>query len=395
MQLITVLLLSAVLCVPLAHRLRLGAIPGYLAAGLLVGPSGLNWVSDVPAIMSVSDSGVVMMLFVIGLELAPRRLWAMRREVFVVGAMQMLCCGVILGLVFGVILRHMAGMRWEVAVLCGLSLALSSTAVALRLLDERGMMSTGVGRSALGVLLFQDMAAIPMLMAAGLLGTGAQQVPSVWAILAAVVVIGAAYKLRLLDWAARTKLPEMFTAATLLVVLGSAQLFDAAGVSAGLGGFLVGVLMAKSRYRGQLEESIEPFKGLLLGLFFLAIGMSIDLSVVQRHWPYILLGVAMLLAVKMLVLHGMARALRLEARHRLLFAMLLAQGGEFSFAIFSEARDNGLMTALHRDVLSAIVALSMAVVPLMLRLSMHLFQGAKGDKQEPAALAVANAPSER
>jgi monovalent cation:proton antiporter-2 (CPA2) family protein len=368
MQIFVILLIAAVLCVPLAHRLKLGAIPGYLAAGLLVGPSGFNWINDVPVIMNVSESGVVMMLFVIGLELSPERLWRMRREVFVIGTLQMVFCGVVLGALFGLGLRNLVGLGIPASILCGLSLALSSTAVAMRLLDERSLEDTGVGRSALGILLFQDMAAMPMLIAAGLLGEGATQVPSGWSLLVAAAVIGVSYKLRLLDWAARTRLPEMFTASTLLVVLGSAYLFDAAGVSAGLGGFLVGVLLAKSRYRARMEETIEPFKGLLLGLFFLAIGMSINLEVVRAHWVYICMGVTTLIVVKGAILYGLARALRLDRRHQLMFAMMLAQGGEFSFAIFAEAQDNGLMSIAHRDVLSVIVAISMGVVPLMIRL---------------------------
>lgn len=368
MNLILILLLAAVLCVPLTQRLGLGAIPGYLVAGVLIGPSCLKLVTDVSDMVNVSQWGVVMMLFVIGLELAPRRLWAMRREVFALGAMQMLACGLLLGLVFGAALRHMAGMGWQAAVLCGLSLALSSTAVALRLLEERGLTRTPMGRSALGVLLFQDMAAIPMLVAAGLLGAGGASAPSFKEALVAVAVVAVAYRLRLLGWAAKAQLKELFTAAALLMVVGTAQLFDYAGLSAGLGGFLVGVLMAESRYRDELETAIEPFKGLLLGLFFVAIGMSVNLSVVADHWAFILAGVSALLAVKVAVLYGFARVLGLPRYHRLLFAMVLAQGGEFSFAIFNEAWDNHLMDLDQRDVLAVVVAVSMGVVPILIKL---------------------------
>jgi len=271
MDLILILLLAAVLCVPITQRLGLGAIPGYLIAGVLIGPSCLKLVTNVDTMISVSQWGVVMMLFIIGLELSPKRLWAMRSEVFVLGSLQMLACGLLLGLVFGAALRHLAGMEWQAAVLCGLSLALSSTAVALRLLDERTLTRTPLGRSALGVLLFQDMAAIPMLVAAGLLGSDGTSAPSFKEALIAVTVVAVAYRLRLLGWAAKAQLNELFTAAALLMVVGAAQLFDYAGLSAGLGGFLVGVLMAESRYRHDLEKAIDPFKGLLLGLFFLAI----------------------------------------------------------------------------------------------------------------------------
>ncbi|WP_447918112.1 cation:proton antiporter domain-containing protein [Achromobacter aegrifaciens] len=368
MNLILILLLAAVLCVPLTQRLGLGAIPGYLLAGVLVGPSCLRLVTNVDTMIDVSQWGVVMMLFIIGLELSPKRLWAMRNEVFVLGALQMLACGLVLALVFGAALRHLAGMEWQAAILCGLSLALSSTAVALRLLDERALTRTPLGRSALGILLFQDMAAIPMLVAAGLLGSDGASAPSFKEALIAVVVVAAAYRLRLLGWAAKAQLNELFTAAALLMVVGAAQLFDYAGLSAGLGGFLVGVLMAESRYRDDLEKAIDPFKGLLLGLFFVAIGMSVNLKVVANHWPFILVGVFALLLVKALILYGFSRFLGLPRYHRLLFALALAQGGEFSFAIFNEAWDNHLMNLEQRDLLSVIVAISMGVVPMLIKL---------------------------
>lgn len=397
MDLILILLLAAVLCVPITQRLGLGSIPGYLIAGVLIGPSCLKLVTNVDTMISVSQWGVVMMLFIIGLELSPKRLWAMRSEVFLLGTLQMLACGLLLGLVFGAALRHLAGMEWQAAVLCGLSLALSSTAVALRLLDERTLTRTPLGRSALGVLLFQDMAAIPMLVVAGLLGSDGTSAPSFKEALVAVAVVAAAYRLRLLGWAAKAQLNELFTAAALLMVVGAAQLFDYAGLSAGLGGFLVGVLMAESRYRHELEKAIDPFKGLLLGLFFLAIGMSINLTVVAVHWKFIIGGVAALLAIKALVLYGFARFLGLPRYHRLLFAVVLAQGGEFSFAIFNEAWDNHLMNLEQRDALSVVVAVSMGVVPVLIKLlervpenwggmaDLPMAEPVPGDAQRPSA----------
>jgi glutathione-regulated potassium-efflux system ancillary protein KefC len=397
MDLILILLLAAVLCVPITQRLGLGAIPGYLIAGVLIGPSCLKLVTNVDTMINVSQWGVVMMLFIIGLELSPKRLWAMRNEVFVLGSFQMLACGLLLGLVFGAALRHLAGMEWQAAVLCGLSLALSSTAVALRLLDERALTRTPLGRSALGVLLFQDMAAIPMLVAAGLLGADGTSAPSFKEALVAVAVVAVAYRLRLLGWAAKAELNELFTAAALLMVVGAAQLFDYAGLSAGLGGFLVGVLMAESRYRHDLEKAIDPFKGLLLGLFFLAIGMSINLAVVAVHWKLIIAGVAALLAIKALVLYGFARFLGLPRYHRLLFAMVLAQGGEFSFAIFNEAWDNHLMNLEQRDVLAVVVAVSMGVVPVLIKLLERVPESRGGMADLPTAEPVAidgQAPAE-
>ena len=385
MDLILILLLAAVLCVPVTQQLGLGAIPGYLIAGVLVGPSCLKLVTNVDTMIGVSQWGVVMMLFIIGLELSPKRLWAMRNEVFVLGSMQMLVCGLLLGVVFGAALRHLAGMGWQAAVLCGLSLALSSTAVALRLLEERGLTRMPLGRSALGLLLFQDMAAIPMLLAAGLLGSDGTSAPSFREALIAVVVVAVAYRLRLLGWAAKAQLNELFTAAALLMVVGAAQLFDYAGLSAGLGGFLVGVLMAESRYRDELEKAIDPFKGLLLGLFFVAIGMSVNLRVVEHHWIFIIVGVTSLLLVKGLVLYGFARFLGLPRYHRLLFAVALAQGGEFSFAIFNEAWDNHLVDLEQRDVLSVVVAISMGVVPVLIKLLERIPENRGGMADLPTA----------
>lgn len=372
------LLLSAVVCVPLALKLGLGAIPGYLLAGVLIGPSGLRLVTDVPAIVSISEWGVVMMLFVIGLEMAPSRLWAMRREVFGIGALQMVACALALSVLFGGALRHLAGMSWQAAVLCGLALALSSTAVALRLLDERGLTQTPMGRTALGVLLLQDMAAIPILVAVGIIGGGGTRTPSFVSASIAVVVVAAGFRFRLMRWVQEAQLRELFTAATLLVVIGTAQLFDHAGLSAGLGGFLVGVLLARSDHRLAMEESIEPFKGLLLGLFFLSIGMAVNLQVVSSHVPFILIGVTMLLLVKGVLLYFIARVAGLPQYHRLPFAMVLAQGGEFSFAIFNEAWDNSLLDTQQRDLISVVVAISMGLVPIFIKVVERLQARAVG-----------------
>ena len=368
MEIIIVLLMSAVVCVPLTHLLGLGVIPGYLLAGLLIGPSGLGLVSNVPSIAAISEWGVVMMLFVIGLELAPARLWSMRREVFAAGTLQMLGSAAALAVLLGWALGHLIGMSWTGAIICSLALALSSTAVALRLLDERQLTRTPMGRTALGVLLFQDMAAIPILIALGLIGGGGSTGPSFVDALLAVGVVAVGYRLRLMSWAERAQLTELFTAATLLVVVGTAKLFDYAGLSAGLGGFLTGVLLAKSSHRARMEESIEPFKGLLMGLFFLSIGMAIDLSVVEVHWRFVLFGVIGLLVVKGAILYGIARLFGLPRYHRLPFAIVLAQGGEFSFALFNEAQDNGMLSSPHRDLISVVVALSMAVVPVLLKM---------------------------
>ncbi|ANN68144.1 cation:proton antiporter [Bordetella bronchialis] len=384
MDLVVILLLSAVICVPLTQLLGLGTIPGYLLAGILIGPSGLRLVTDVPAITGISQWGVVMMLFVIGLELAPSRLWGMRREVFGVGLLQMVSCAGVLAALMGLGLRHLIDMSWTGAIVCGTALALSSTAVAMRLLDERQLTRTPMGRTALGVLLLQDMAAIPILIALGIIGGGGTRAPSFVSSLVAVAVVLVCYRLRVISWAERAQLKELFTAATLLVVIGSAQLFDHAGLSAGLGGFLVGVLLAKSRYRESMETSIEPFKGLLLGLFFLGVGMSADLDVVREHWRFVTFSVTALLLVKGAILYGIARMAGLPSYHRLPFAMALAQGGEFGFALFNEAWDNGLLSAAHRDLISVVVAISMAVVPVLIKL-VERMQPRRGEGYTPWA----------
>lgn len=390
MDLVITLLLAAVICVPLAQILGLGTIPGYLIAGLAIGPSGLGLVTNVPAIVNISDWGVVMMLFVIGLELAPERLWAMRREVFGVGLLQLLVCGLALAVIIGGALRHLIGMSLGGAILCGFALALSSTAVAMRLLDERTLSRTPMGRTALGVLLLQDMAAIPILVSVGIIGGGGTRAPSFLSALIAVAVVVLGYRLRLMGWAERSKLNEMFTAATLLVVIGTAQLFDHAGLSAGLGGFLVGVLLAKSQYREAMEQSIEPFKGLLLGLFFLGIGMSINLKEVVANWPFIVITLVLLLVVKGVILYGIARISGLPRYHRMPFALVLAQGGEFGFALFNEAWDNGILTTRHRDIISVVVALSMALVPILLKV-MERMQPA-GERSYTADLSSSEPP---
>jgi CPA2 family monovalent cation:H+ antiporter-2 len=368
MELVVILLLSAVVCVPLTQVLGLGTIPGYLLAGILIGPSGFQLVTDVPAIVNISQWGVVMMLFVIGLELEPSRLWGMRREVFGIGVFQMVASAGVLTVLVGLLLRRLIDMSWHGSVVCGLALALSSTAVAMRLLDERQLSRTPMGRTALGILLLQDMAAIPILILLGVLGGGGSRAPSFVSSMIAVAVVLVCYRLRVIRWAEQAQLQELFTAATLLVVIGSAQLFDHAGLSAGLGGFMVGVLLAKSKHRQALETSIEPFKGLLMGLFFLGIGMAINLDVVWQHWPFITFSVLALLAVKGAILYGIARISGLPRYHRFPFAMALAQGGEFGFAIFNEAWDNGLLGASHRDLVSVVVAISMAVVPILIKL---------------------------
>jgi glutathione-regulated potassium-efflux system protein KefB len=366
-QLGLVFLLAAVIAVPLFKRLGLGAVLGYLAAGVALGPFGLKVIQDAAPVLTASEIGVVMMLFVIGLELSPSRLMVMRKPVFGLGGLQVGLSGLALGAI-GLAL----GMSWKAALVVGLALALSSTAVSLQLLSERKAMNTAHGRNAFAILLFQDLAAIPLIAVIPLLGVAANQSGPVWisvgkALLAiAVVVIGGRYLLRqLFRLAARIGVPEMLTASALLAVLGAAWVMALAGLSMGLGAFLAGVLLADSEFRHEIESQLEPFKGLLLGLFFMAVGMSIDLPLIAAEPLTIVIGTVVLLALKSAILFGIAwRPARMNWREGLQLGAVLALGGEFAFVVLSEAVKAGLVDAVMQNRLVAIVGLSMALTPL-------------------------------
>ena len=369
LELFLIFLLAAVVAVPLFRRFGLGAVLGYLVAGVAMGPFGLRLVKDPASVLGFSELGVVLLLFVIGLELSPARLWVMRRPVFGVGGLQVLITALALGAITALL-----GLGWKANLVIGLGLALSSTAVGLQLLAERKELNTGFGRLAFAILLFQDLAAIPLLALIPLLGeakAASQSAPPLDAVLRAlgmiaVVVIGGRLLLRQLFRAvAWTKMPEVFTATSLLVVVGTAWLMQWGGLSMGLGAFLAGVLLADSEFRHELEAQIEPFKGLLLGLFFIAVGMSIDVHRVMAEPVLIAEGVAVLLLLKaaILVLLGL-RPGTLPAREALMLGAVLALGGEFAFVVFAEALRVGLIDAVLRDRLVAIVGLSMAATPL-------------------------------
>ena len=369
LELFLIFLLAAVVAVPLFRRFGLGAVLGYLVAGVAMGPFGLRLVKDPASVLGFSELGVVLLLFVIGLELSPARLWVMRRPVFGVGGLQVLITALALGAITALL-----GLGWKANLVIGLGLALSSTAVGLQLLAERKELNTGFGRLAFAILLFQDLAAIPLLALIPLLGeakAASQSAPPLDAVLRAlgmiaVVVIGGRLLLRQLFRAvAWTKMPEVFTATSLLVVVGTAWLMQWGGLSMGLGAFLAGVLLADSEFRHELEAQIEPFKGLLLGLFFIAVGMSIDVHRVMAEPVLIAEGVAVLLVLKaaILVLLGL-RPGKLPAREALMLGAVLALGGEFAFVVFAEALRVGLIDAVLRDRLVAIVGLSMAATPL-------------------------------
>ena len=364
-------LAAAVLCVPLAKKLGLGSVLGYLIAGAAIGPWGLKLIADVKSIAHFSEFGVVLMLFVIGLELEPKRLWSMRRQVFGGGALQLGLCG--LALAAG---GALIGLPWQAALVAGLAMALSSTAIAVATMTERNFLPTPTGRSSFAILLFQDIAAIPLIAVIPLLAVGAtaSQEPfwfdalKAFGAIAGVVVIGRYLTRPALRIVAATNLREVFTAFALLLVIGIAQLMELAGISMALGAFLAGVLLASSEFRHALESDIEPFKGLLLGLFFISVGMAIDFGLLKSQPMQLALLVSGFLIIKILTLWLVARVIDVTAKQRWLFAVLLSQGGEFAFVVFGAAQVVGVIPGPWIALLTMAVALSMAATPLLLLL---------------------------
>ena len=364
---------AAVLTVPIARALGLGAIIGYLAAGIAIGPWGFGLVSNVQDILHFAEFGVVLMLFLVGLELQPTRLWSLRRPIFGLGSAQVLGCALLL---CGAAL--LAGLPWRVALVGGLGLALSSTAIALQSLAERNVLRTTSGESAFSILLFQDIAAIPILALVAVLGTasgsGAGHSPDAAALEAlkvvgviAAIVLGGRLLLRpLLRWIARSRTPEIFTAAALLLVVGIAYLMVLVGLSMALGAFLAGVLLAESEFRRELETDIEPFKGLLLGLFFIAVGMSIDFGAMLRAPLTVALLLVGFVLIKSVVIYVLARGVKIPYQERPVFTLLLAQGGEFAFVVFQAAAGAGALPGEMASLLIGAVALSMLCTPVLL-----------------------------
>lgn len=364
---------AAVLAVPLAKALGLGSIIGYLAAGIAIGPWGLGLVSNVQDILHFAEFGVVLMLFLVGLELQPSRLWAMRRPIFGTGSAQVLGCAAVL---FAA--GWLAGLPWRISLVAALGLALSSTAIALQVLAERNLMRTSSGRAGFSILLFQDVAAIRILALLPLLGAAAGagddhsagevllEALKIVGVIGAIVLGGRLLLRPLLRWIAKSRTPEIFTAASLLLVVGIAYLMVMVGLSMALGAFLAGVLLADSEYRSELEADIEPFKGLLLGLFFIAVGMSIDFGVLMRS-PWLMAGILLgFLALKAVVIYTLAKVAGVPYQERPVFTLLLAQGGEFAFVVFQAAAGAQVFSAETASLLIGAVALSMLISPLLL-----------------------------
>ncbi|WP_318368255.1 glutathione-regulated potassium-efflux system protein KefC [Enterobacter sp.] len=377
---------SAALIVPIAVRLGLGSVLGYLIAGGIIGPWGLRLVTDAESILHFAEIGVVLMLFVIGLELDPQRLWKLRASVFGGGALQMVLCGLLLG-AFCMAL----GLRWQVAVLIGLTLGLSSTAIAMQAMNERNLMVSQMGRSAFAVLLFQDIAAIPLVAMIPLMAASGEAITlvsftlsaiKVVVALALVVLIGRYVARPALRFVARSGLREVFSAVALFLVFGFGLLLEEAGLSMAMGAFLAGVLLASSEYRHALESDIEPFKGLLLGLFFIGVGMSIDFGTLISHPLRIAILLVGFLVIKMLTLWLIARPLNVPARQRRWFAVLLGQGSEFAFVVFGAAQMANVLDPEWAKALTLAVALSMAVTPLLLVLLTRLESSSEGSSRE-------------
>jgi glutathione-regulated potassium-efflux system ancillary protein KefC len=364
-----IFLAAAVIIVPIAARLGLGSVLGYLVAGIAIGPWGLKFIEDVDSTQNLAELGVVLMLFVIGLELEPRRLKSMRREVFAGGMLQLFACGAVLG---GLMLA--LGLPWRAALVTGLALALSSTAIAIQAMTERNELKTPTGNSTFGILLFQDIAAIPLIALVPILGHAEKagdepmwlKVTLAAAAVAGVVVIGRYLTRPAMRLIVKLHIRELFTAFALLLVIGIAELVSLAGLSMGLGAFLAGVLLADSEFRHALESDIEPFKGLLLGLFFISVGMTIDFGLLARRPGMVFLLLGGFTLVKIAALYVVARLLEINDRQRWLFAFLLAQGGEFGFVVFGSARVVGVISPEWEALLTITVALSMAMTPLLL-----------------------------
>lgn len=359
---------AAVVAVPIFKRLGLGSVIGYLVAGAVIGPFGLALIEDAEEVLHFAEFGVVLLLFIIGLELKPSRLWVMRRDIFGLGLSQVVITGAVLTALLAAV-----GLEFRPALVAGLGLALSSTAFALQVLEEKGTLNSHYGNRAFAILLFQDLAIVPLLALVALLSpVAAGEESNPWldagkivGVVAAVVIVGR-YLLRpVFRIIALTRAREVLTAAALLLVVGSALIMAGVGLSMAMGAFLAGVLLADSEYRHQLEADIEPFRGLLLGLFFIAVGMSVDWALVLDNILIVLAGVVGLLAVKALVIYGLCRLFGVEDRDAQRVAVTIPQGGEFAFVLFSVAVGAAVMAAEVANLLIAVVTLSMAATPLV------------------------------
>lgn len=364
-----VLLAAAVIAVPIFKRIGLGSVLGYLIAGLIIGPFGFAFFQDSTAILHIAELGIVMYLFVIGLEMQPSHLWSLRREIFGLGTLQIIICALALtgvGLLFG--------FTWKVAFIGAAGFVLTSTAIVMQLLGDRGDLTQPRGQKIVAILLFEDLLIVPLLAIVAFMApnhvvesTSVRLENIGIGLIAIAGLIAAGYWLLnpLFRLLAAAKAREVMTAAALLVVLGAALLMQVSGLSMAMGAFLAGVLLSESTFRHQIEADIEPFRGILLGLFFLGVGMSLDLSVVAQNWQLIVSGVVALMFVKALMIYIVARVTKSSHTEALDRALLMAQGGEFAFVLFSAALSAQVIDSTVKSNLTAIVVLSMVLTPIV------------------------------
>lgn len=370
-----ILLGGAVVAAPLFKRIGLGTVLGYLSAGVVIGPM-LGLITDAEAILQVSELGVVFLLFVIGLELNPKRLWALRRDIFGLGFLQVMITGAVLM----ALTLFIGGFSFAASAVIGFGLALSSTAFALQILDERGERGRPHGQKSFAILLFQDIAIVPLLAVIPLLASSAQSdLGSGWtdfgialAAIGLLIAIGRYGLNPLFRIIGNTGAKEAMIATALFIVLGSAVLMQTAGVSMALGAFIAGVMLAESSFRHELEANIEPFRGLLLGLFFMAIGLSLNLAVLIENWPIILIAAPLLMLIKAILIYLLCRAFGNGHQLSIRTSLFLPQAGEFGFVMFSAATSLAIFEASIASLLIAIVTASMALTPLSVMLSQLL-----------------------
>nr|WP_249327716.1 monovalent cation:proton antiporter-2 (CPA2) family protein [Devosia litorisediminis] len=368
---VVALLGAAVIAVPLFKRLGLGSVLGYLAAGLMLGPSGFGLISDPESVLTIAELGVVMFLFIIGLEMEPAKLWALRKQIFGLGVLQVAISGALLTGA-GVLL----GFAPMVAFVFGMGFVLTSTAIVMQVLGERGELASPGGQRMVSILLLEDLAIVPLLALVALLApTSGEEVGVISRLLTVAAPIGAVLLLifvgrRIMNpffgVMASSKLREVMTAAALLVVLGAALLFQAVGLSMAMGAFLAGVLLSTSSFRHQLEADVEPFRGILLGLFFLAVGMSLDVAVVMSSWQIIALSVVAYMVIKGAAIYAIARLLKSSHAEALERAVLMGQGGEFAFVLYTTAAAAGLIDGPTNAIFTATVIISMVLTPCLM-----------------------------
>jgi monovalent cation:proton antiporter-2 (CPA2) family protein len=379
-------LIAAVIVVPLSGRLGLGAVLGYLIAGAIIGPNGFGVVSDVESVLHISELGIVFLLFLIGLELQPSRLWVLRRLVFGLGSAQVLLTGAVIASI-----AHVLGLPWPAAIVAGLGLAMSSTAFVMQTLAEKGQLAARHGREAFAILLFQDLAVIPLLALIPLLSPalvnhaqpGWQAAAKALIAIAAAIIASRTVIRPLLRRAVDFGGREIFTATALLLVIGMSQMMVMVGLSASLGAFLAGVLLADSEYRHELEATIAPFKGLLMGLFFMGIGMAANIALLLNQPLTIVTLVLLLIALKgslLFALRFFSGAPPATARK---LAIVLAQGGEFAFVLFGLASDYSILEREHTDLLMVVVSISMLLSPLLMQLDEKIIAPRFDREQKP------------